>query len=355
VSETVLITEYLQSRLDLGSDSAYEVTYYLWRQTRRRPAAWFVMGRYSYEIWVVATPGRKPDGELNAGGELKEGIADVAADRVIGMAWKIDDLSAGTAATLIGMPEKLQGLIDEPLIAAAGFVLPGPLGSFTGEVAGTLLLKPVMEPVGKFLDGLEIVGAFAGVVTGQPGLSALCLKHLVRSRMTRLLGDAFKRAIGGADKAPDRRKSPPVRPEAARGATEPETASRPPTTARAPSTRGGSEPGRSHRRYRVPADRPLQPRTGRAGASAARTAPSEGTGQRIPSERTRSSHPSGAAVPARGMDAMSHDWWGEPPLPPDPPLTPPPLPSGPPRSPRPPSRSLDDPDSPSRRTTGPSR
>jgi hypothetical protein len=199
VSQRVVIAEYLWSRLDADGNSAYEVTYDLWR----RPASWPVTGRYTYEIWVVAIPRqRSADGETGAesgsdsGEDLKQAIADVAAARVTGAAWKIDDLSEGQAARLIGMPDKLQGLVDEPLRAAAGATgMPDPVAAFSGDVTGTLLLKPVMGPVKKALHGLEIVGAIAGLVTGLHGLSALCLKHLVHDRITEILGDAFSRAI----------------------------------------------------------------------------------------------------------------------------------------------------------------
>jgi hypothetical protein len=344
VSQRVLITEYLQSRLGPDSDSAYEVTYYLWRRNRRR-APWFVTGRrrsapgesdggYTYEIWVVAILGRlKADGELSAESgsgpctDLKEAVADVAAGRVTGTVWKIDDLSEGMAAGLIGMPEKLQGLVDGPLAAAAGAAgLPAPEAAISSDVADTLLLKPVMRPIGNVLHGLEILGAIAGVVTGLPGLSALCLKHLVHDKITGLIGKAFSRAISGADKAPDRQPPAAAAPEARGRLDEPAIASPQPGTSKVPSATAGREPSRPRRRGTVVR---VQAAPGRLRTheerlrAAAPTVSSEETAQL--SHPGRSSYRRRAAAARRPMDTPSHDRSAESPLPPYPPKAAPPL------------------------------
>jgi hypothetical protein len=260
VGQEVLIAEYLRSRLGIDSNSAYEVTYYLWRR-KRRPAPSYVAGRrlsaaddsdggYTYEIWVVAIPRQRAvGGELSAesgsgpGMDLKQAVANVSAARVVGAIWRIDDLAEGQAATLIGMPEKLKGLVDEPLGAAAGVIgMPAPAAVFSGDVAGTLLLRPVMEPVENALHGLEIVGAIVGLVTGLHGLSALCLKHLVHDRITKMLGDAFRWAISGAAKAPDRRLSEAPGPAAAGRPAEPATVSWQPTPSEVTRVNVSSEP-----------------------------------------------------------------------------------------------------------------
>ena len=344
--QRVLITEYLQSRLGPDSNSAYEVTYYLWRRKRRR-APQSVTGRrlsaaddsdggYTYEIWVVGIPRRpKADDEPSAksssgpGMDLKEAIADVVAGRVTGAIWKIDDLSERRAARLIGMPEKLQGLVDGPLRATAGAVgVAAPAAAFSGDVAGTLLLKPVMDPVDYVLHGLEIVGAIAGFVTGLPGLSALCLKHLVHDKITKLLGKAFSRAISGPDKAPDRQPSAVASPEAASRLARLATSSRPPGTSKVPSATADSEPRRPRRPARVRAAAgQLGTHECRVRAAAAPTVASEETAQRI--RPGRSSYRDGAAAD-RPMDTQSRDLWGKPPLPADPPTATAPLPADPP-------------------------
>lgn len=333
MSQRVLIAELLRSRLGTRSSSAYEVTYYLWRR-KRRPAPWSVTGRrrsaaddsdgeYTYEIWVVAIPRQlAADRALSAesasgpGGDLKQATADVAAGRVTGAIWKIDDLSEGNAARLIGMPDKLQGLVDEPLGALAGAVgMPAPAAAFTGNVAGALLLNPFMGPVESALHGLEIVGAIAGFVTGLPGLSALCLKHLVHDKITRLLSKAFSRGISGADKALDRQPSAGASPEAVGSLTRPATASRPPTTSEATRGRAGSEPW-------IPQGRTMR-RTGRPPGSdaddgwglPARTVPPEVTAKRLRSARSLHHRPAAAGAPVDTMSGLLE----EPPLPADPP------------------------------------
>ena len=345
MSQRVLIAGYLRSRLGPDSNSAYEVTYYLWRRKRLR-APRSVTGRrlsaaddsdggYTYEIWVVTIPRRrKADDEPSAesgggpGLDLKEAVADVAAGRVTGAIWKIDDLSERRAARLIGMPEKLKGLVDEPLGTAAGAIgMPAPAAVFSGNVAGTLLLRPVMEPVENALHGLEIVGAIAGLVTGLHGLSALCLKHLVHDRITKTLGKAFSRAISGPDKAPDRQPSAVASPEAAGRLARPATASRPSGTSEVPSATTDSEPWRPrrHPRVRAATDR-LGTHESRVLAAAPIVA-SEETAQGIRSGR--SSYRDGAAA-GRPMDTPSRDLLAESPLPPDPPMDrQPPLSRGP--------------------------
>jgi hypothetical protein len=98
----------------------YKVTYYLGR--RERDTAYDADGKYGYEIWVLAelqsaeaAPPLQPsvDRELSPesasdlGKHLKAAIDDVAAGRVEGIIWKIDDLSEGQVARLVDLPDRL--------------------------------------------------------------------------------------------------------------------------------------------------------------------------------------------------------------------------------------------------------
>jgi hypothetical protein len=333
VSQRVLIVEHLQSRLGPYSKYRYEVTYYLWR--RKRSAPWFATsrrhrsavddndGEYTYEIWVVAIPGQlSADHELSLesasglGEDLKQAIADVAAGHVTGAIWKIDDLSGDQAAVLIGMPEKLQGLVDEPLAAAAAAAgIGSSAAEFTGQVAGAMLLKPVMEPVDSTLRSLEIIGVIAGLVTGLHGLSALCLKHLIRDKITKTLGDAFSQAIGNAIKGPDRRSSAAAWPGAAGRPAEPAVAPRQPATFGVTPVTAYSQDEVSRGRVRLRSGPRPAAYKDHGGEPAARTVASEETTQRL--RRGKDLH-HGAAADAP-VDTLSAGRLAEPPLPDEPP------------------------------------
>lgn len=284
MARSVLIAEDLQSRLGAGSDTEYEVMYYLWRR-KRRAVPWFAAGRYRYEIWVTALPRRlsagrgpspesasslSPESASSLGEDLKQAIAGVAAGRVTATIWKIDDLSEGQAAALIDMPDKLQRLVDEPLRAAVGATgMPDPVAAVSADATGTLLLKPVMGPVKKALHRLEIVGVIAGLVTGLHGLSALCLKHLVHDRTTRMLGEAFSRAISqpGAREL-DKRPSADAGPEAP--SRRRRQSPQPPRFRRvSPSYRSYREEPEEPQRLESPADPSLERRVA-AGTAASR-------------------------------------------------------------------------------------
>jgi len=333
VSQRVLIAKHLQSRLGPDSEYRYEVTYYLW--CRKRSVPWFAPsrrrrsaaddndGEYTYEIWVVAIPGQlSVDHELGAESasgpdeDLKQAIADVAADRVTGAIWKIDDLSADQAAVLIGMPEKLQGLVDEPLAAAAAAAGMGDFAAeFTGQVAGAMLLRPVMEPVESTLRGLEIVGVIAGLVTGLHGLSALCMKHLIHDKITKMLGDAFSQAISNAIKAPDRASSAAAGPGADGRSAEPATASGQPATFGVTHVTADSEDEVPRRRTRLRFGRWRAAHEDDIREAVARTVASEETTQRL--RRGKDLHHHAAA--GGPMDTPSAGLLGELPLPENPP------------------------------------
>jgi hypothetical protein len=237
VSQKVLTVKYLpprrrRRRPPPGDDGEcmYEVTYYLGR--RERDTAGDGDGEYTYEIWVVAelqpaeaapAPPLQPsvDRELSPesasilGKDLKAAIDEAAAGRVEGMVWKIDDLSEGPAADLIDLPDRLQALAVKPLDDLAGTAgLPAPVASFSSDVAGTMLLKPIMEPVESVLHGLEIVGTITALLTGAHGLLVTCLKHLIHDKLGGMLSDAFGRAISAATEGLGRQPSATAAPEA---------------------------------------------------------------------------------------------------------------------------------------------
>jgi hypothetical protein len=136
------------------------------------------------------------------------------------MIWKIDDLSEGQVAGLIDLPDRLQALAVKPLDDLAGAAgLPAPVASFNSDVAGTMLLKPIMEPVESVLHGLEVAGTIIALLTGAHGLLVTCLKHLIRDKLGDMLSDAFGRAISAATEALGCQPSATAAPEAAGGAT----------------------------------------------------------------------------------------------------------------------------------------
>jgi hypothetical protein len=213
-------------------ECVYEMTYCVGR--RKRDPVDDGDGEYTYEIWITAeprpaqiAPARSSDPPVKAelgpesGGaldDLKQAIEAVAAGRVEGMAWKIDDLSERGAARLIGMPGRLRVLAGEPLdtlARAAG--VPAPAASFSGDVASSMLLKPILAPVDSALRDLEIVGAVIGLLTGLHWLSVTCVKRLVHRELGSALTRAFDRVIRRTRRSPPLqrigRASPPYRRE----------------------------------------------------------------------------------------------------------------------------------------------
>jgi hypothetical protein len=242
VSQKVLTVKYLSPRRSRrrpppGDDSEcmYEMTYYLGRRERGTPGEGD--GEYAYEIWVVAelqrteaapAPSLQPsvDPELSPvcashlGEDLKAAIDEVAADRVEGMVWKIDDLSEDQAADLIDLPDRLQALAVKPLDDLAGAAgLPAPVASFSSDVAATIVLKPIVEPVENVLHGLEVAGAIIALLTGAHGLLVICVKHLIHDKLGGMLSDAFGQIITAATEAQGRQPSATAAPEAAGGVT----------------------------------------------------------------------------------------------------------------------------------------
>lgn len=220
--QRVSITEYLQSRLGPDSNSAYKVTYYLGR--RRRSSEDDGDDTYLCEIWAVAElqPAEaavlplqlsvdrelSPEAASGLGKDLKAAIDDVMADRVERMVWKIDDVPEDQVADLLNLPDGLQALAVTPLdtlTRAAG--LAAPVASFSSDVAATMLLKPIMEPVKSALHGLEVVGTIIGLLTGAHGLVVTCVKHLIRDELGSMLSDGFGRTIDAANEALGREPS----------------------------------------------------------------------------------------------------------------------------------------------------
>jgi hypothetical protein len=113
------------------------------------------------------------------------------------MAWKIDDLSENRAAGIITeLPDRLQTLADKPLDAVASAAgMPAVAASLSADVAGAVLLKPVLGPVENAVHGLEIAGIVIAVLTGQPWLATTCVKHLAHDQLGATLAKAFDQVI----------------------------------------------------------------------------------------------------------------------------------------------------------------
>jgi len=125
---------------------------------------------------------------------LKETVAEVLAGRLEGIVWKTtDDLSEGQVAGLLaGLPDMMKTLAEKPLdILGDAAGLPAPAVSFGADVAVTVVLKPVLEPLQSTVHVLEVVGIVLGLVTGMHPLVITCVKHLAYDE----LGDALTRAF----------------------------------------------------------------------------------------------------------------------------------------------------------------
>lgn len=96
------------------------------------------------------------------------------------------------AGYIAALPDSLQALADQRLYGlAAGVGLPAPAAVFTSEVAGNMLLIPVMRPMEKTLHGLEVGGVVIGLLGGPHALAIICVQHLIHDEIGDLLSNTF--------------------------------------------------------------------------------------------------------------------------------------------------------------------
>lgn len=207
------------------SQNVVIVTYYLGRRKRGSSDA------YTDEMWVVAVvrpesavhvppqPDRPIDSAAEPGKRLREAVDEVLAGDVASLVWKADALPEGQLDGFIaGLPDRLQALADQPLddlISAIG--MPSAPAWLASQVAGTMLLEQVMEPVEDAVHGFEVAGVVIGVLTGAHGLAFTCVEHLLHDMLGDLLSKVFSAATGALVRQPSAAASP----EAADGPAEP--------------------------------------------------------------------------------------------------------------------------------------
>ena len=139
---------------------------------------------------------------------------DVLAGDVAGLVWKADALPEGQLDGFIaGLPDRLQALADQPLDEIGAIGMPAAAASIASQVAGTMLLEPVMEPVKDAVHGFEVVGVVIGVLTGTHGLVFACVEHLLHDMLGDLLSKVFSAATGALDRQPSSAAGPQVADE----------------------------------------------------------------------------------------------------------------------------------------------
>jgi hypothetical protein len=130
--------------------------------------------------------------------DLSEGLADSLEDSV----WKtVDDLSGQQFADFIAnLPDSMKAVLGDPvesMATSAGVALP--VARLGGDVAATLVLRPILEPVEKTVHGLEVIGIVVGLVTGMHPLIIVCAKHLAHDELGSLAAAGFEQFM----KAPE--------------------------------------------------------------------------------------------------------------------------------------------------------
>ena len=142
-------------------------------------------------------PEQTADG-LSLSEQLRDAIADTAADDAVNLifgTWSDPDgwRYLEVVDALNEVPDAVHGQIAD---AVAGFTepeLPVWVSVFDGDVAATLVLKPIAEPVGKLVRAAEIAGLVFALLTGLHPLAVACAKHLGASLMKSELAEALGR------------------------------------------------------------------------------------------------------------------------------------------------------------------
>ena len=131
-----------------------------------------------------------------ANGRLKKAMNDTAAEGVVKLIWKSDDLRSGDLTGLIMQsPELLRQATAELAKRAAGAAGVGALA--VGPVPGVLAnlaMEPVLSPTGELVHALEVAGVIVGVLIGDIHLAMICTKQLLYDSATSVLADAFAKA-----------------------------------------------------------------------------------------------------------------------------------------------------------------
>jgi hypothetical protein len=132
--------------------------------------------------------------------QLRDAVAESAADTVEQAFREIDDLSDGQVARLVAnLPDLVKGLVAEPLgriARAAG--APVPAAAFGTDVSGTLLLDPVLEPLGGVVHAFEVAGIVVGLVTGLHPLMVICAQHLAHDSLGSVLAAGARQVMTSA-------------------------------------------------------------------------------------------------------------------------------------------------------------
>jgi hypothetical protein len=152
------------------------------------------------QFWVLVTVPATDEAPLTLDGSAQgvrllkeirrfwESIDATVGDEVATRLWsvEVDVNDLGRLESLPGLiEERAAKLLGSPLHAAG---LNDPLGDFGAEAGADFLLRPVMGPVKKVLNGLEIIGILVGALTGLYILTATCWDRLSRDIVSDFLG-----------------------------------------------------------------------------------------------------------------------------------------------------------------------
>ena len=171
-----------------------------------------VNGKGTYWVLILfwPTPGgqettdleyvRRAARELRLGERLRDAIADTAADDAVSMFFGVwsdaDGLSYLEAVDAVSeIPEALKEQFGQSVADLAPNAVPVSVSGFTGDVAATLILKPITQPIGKLVRIAEMAGLVIGLLTGFHPLAVACAKRLAVGSLTSRLADGLNQAL----------------------------------------------------------------------------------------------------------------------------------------------------------------
>lgn len=145
--------------------------------------------------------------------QLRDAVAENAADSFEQRVWDIDDLSGDQLASFAAnFPDLVKSMVSEPLGRIAGEVgMPVAGAAFGADVSATLLLKPVLEPLERAVHAVEVAGIVVGLVTGLHPLAVICAKHLAHDELGSAMATGTRQLMTGAGAREARPMLPTVR------------------------------------------------------------------------------------------------------------------------------------------------
>lgn len=143
---------------------------------------------------------RRAARELRLGERLRDAIADTAADDAVSMFFGVwsdaDGLSYLEAVDAVSeIPEALKDQFGQSVADLAPNAVPVSVSVFAGDVAATLILKPLTQPIGKLVRIAEMAGLVIGLLTGFHPLAVACAKRLAVGSLASGLADGLNQAL----------------------------------------------------------------------------------------------------------------------------------------------------------------